>query len=64
MSDIAAAEAPIGWSAVIDLTVEEQDGLGGIFFIARRTISRCQMRQPWMKFGTDAGGRIPSERAA
>ena len=62
LSDIAARRGTDWVSAVIDLTIEEEDGLGGIFFIASEENLTLQMRQPWMKFGTDAGGQDP-ERA-
>jgi N-acyl-D-aspartate/D-glutamate deacylase len=62
LSDIASRRGTDWVSAVIDLTIEEEDGLGGIFFIASEENLALQMRQPWMKFGTDAGGQDP-ERA-
>ncbi len=62
LSDIATRRGTDWVSAVIDLTIEEEDGLGGIFFIASEENLMLQMRQPWMKFGTDAGGQDP-ERA-
>ena len=62
LSDIAARRNADWLTTVIDLTLEEEDGLGGIFFIALEDNLALQMRQPWMKFGTDAGGQDP-ERA-
>ena len=62
LSDIAARRGTDWVNAVIDLTIEEEDRLGGIFFIASEENLTLQMRQPWMKFGTDAGGQDP-ERA-
>jgi dihydroorotase/N-acyl-D-amino-acid deacylase len=62
LADIATRRGTDWVSAVIDLTLEEEDGLGGIFFIASEENLMLQMRQPWMKFGTDAGGQDP-ERA-
>lgn len=62
LADIATRRGTDWVSAVIDLTLEEEDGLGGIFFIASEENLTLQMRQPWMKFGTDAGGHDP-ERA-
>jgi N-acyl-D-amino-acid deacylase len=62
LSDIATRRGTDWVNAVIDLTIEEEDGLGGIFFIASEENLMLQMRQPWMKFGTDAGGHDP-ERA-
>jgi dihydroorotase/N-acyl-D-amino-acid deacylase len=62
LSEIAARRGTDWVNALIDLTIEEEDGLGGIFFIASEENLALQMRQPWMKFGTDAGGQDP-ERA-
>ncbi len=62
LSEVATRRGTDWVSAVIDLTLEEEDGLGGIFFIASEENLTLQMRQPWMKFGTDAGGQDP-ERA-
>ena len=62
LSEIATRRGTDWVNAVIDLTLEEEDGLGGLFFIASEENLMLQMRQPWMKFGTDAGGQDP-ERA-
>ncbi|HEX5437181.1 MAG TPA: D-aminoacylase [Gemmatimonadaceae bacterium] len=45
--------------AVIDLTLAERDRLGQILFIASDSNVAMQIRQPWMKFGTDADGVDP-----
>ena len=62
LSEIATRRGTDWVNTVIDLTLEEEDGLGGLFFIASEENLTLQMRQPWMKFGTDAGGQDP-ERA-
>jgi N-acyl-D-amino-acid deacylase len=59
LSEIASRRGTDWVNAIIDLTIEEDDGLGGIFFIASEDNLTLQMRQPWMKFGTDAGGQDP-----
>lgn len=59
LSEIAARRGTDWVNTVIDLTIEEEDGLGGLFFIASEDNLALQMRQPWMKFGTDAGGQDP-----
>lgn len=59
LSEIAAQRGTDWVNVVIDLTLEEEDGLGGLFFIASEENLVMQMRQPWMKFGTDAGGQDP-----
>ncbi len=45
--------------AIIDLTLAEQDRLGQLLFIASDSNVAMQIRQPWMKFGTDAAGLNP-----
>ena len=43
------------WSdALMDLTIAEQNRLGQVIFIASDSNVAMQVRQPWMKFGTDA----------
>lgn len=59
LSEIAARRGTDWVNTIIDLTIEEEDGLGGLFFIASEENLVMQMRQPWMKFGTDAGGHDP-----
>lgn len=55
-----AADRDQDWAeALIDLTLEENAGLGAMFFIASEENLALQMRQPWIKFGTDAGGIDP-----
>ena len=60
LSEIATRRRTDWVNTVIDLTLEEDDGLGGIFFIASEENLALQMRQPWMKFGTDASGQDPA----
>ena len=45
---------------VMDLTLEEEGRLGSLFFMAQEENLVLQMRQPWIKFGTDAGGADPA----
>jgi dihydroorotase/N-acyl-D-amino-acid deacylase len=44
---------------VIDLLVAERQRIGTIYFLMSEDNVRLQLRQPWMKFGTDAGGTDP-----
>ena len=44
---------------VMDMVQTEQGRIGAMFFIASEENLAMQMRQPWMKFGTDAGGMDP-----
>ena len=54
LTDVAEAWHE-GWAdALIDLTLLEQNRLGQVIFIASDSNVALQVRQPWMKFGTDA----------
>jgi len=46
--------------AVIDLTLAEKNGLQQVIFIASDSNVAMQVRQPWMKFGTDAEAFDPA----
>lgn len=60
LSEIAAALG-VSWpEAVIDLNVAEELRLGEILFLMSEENMRLQLRQPWMKFGTDAGSQDPA----
>ena len=59
LSEIAAKRGKPWIETLIDLTLEEEGGLGALFFIASEENLALQMRQPWIKFGTDASGLDP-----
>jgi dihydroorotase/N-acyl-D-amino-acid deacylase len=59
IAEIAKAMNKDWVDVVMDLTIEEQDRLGGLYFMAAEENLTLQMRQPWIKFGTDAGGSDP-----
>ncbi|HVE77856.1 MAG TPA: D-aminoacylase [Gemmatimonadaceae bacterium] len=59
LSEIAAAMGKDWVDAVMDLTLEEEARIGALFFMASEENLTMQMRQPWIKFGTDAGGSDP-----
>jgi N-acyl-D-aspartate/D-glutamate deacylase len=59
VAEIAKAMNKDWVDVVMDLTLEEQDRLGGLYFMAAEENLALQMRQPWIKFGTDAGGSDP-----
>jgi N-acyl-D-amino-acid deacylase len=60
LSDVAALRDQ-GWvDAVIDLLLAEEQRIGTIFFLMSEENVAEKMRQPWMKFGTDAGGQDPA----
>lgn len=47
--------------ALIDLTLAEKNGLGQVIFVASDSNVAMQVRQPWMKFGTDAEAFDPEK---
>ena len=54
LTDIATALGRDWPDVVMDLTLAEKNGLGQVIFIASDSNVAMQVRQPWMKFGTDA----------
>jgi N-acyl-D-amino-acid deacylase len=60
LSEIAATVGKDWAEVIIDLNVEEELGLGEILFLMSEDNMRLQLRQPWMKFGTDAGSQDPA----
>ena len=46
--------------ALIDLTLLEKNGLRQVIFVASDSNVAMQVRQPWMKFGTDAEAFDPA----
>lgn len=60
LSEIAAALGKDWAEVIIDLNVEEELGLGELLFLMSEDNMRLQLRQPWMKFGTDAGSSDPA----
>ncbi len=59
LASIAATRDQAWVDALIDLTLAENAQLGAMFFIASEENLVLQMRQPWIKFGTDASGIDP-----
>lgn len=59
LADIARAMDTDWAEALIELTLAEHNRLGQLLFIASDSNVAMQIRQPWMKFGTDAGGLDP-----
>jgi len=63
--DAIAAALGVDWAeAIIDLNVAEELRLGEILFLMSEDNMRLQLRQPWMKFGTDAGSTDPTTATA
>jgi N-acyl-D-amino-acid deacylase len=59
LADIMAATSKTPEDAVMDLLVAEGQRIGTVFMMMSEDNVRLGMRQPWMKFGTDAGGVDP-----
>lgn len=59
LADIANAMHRDWPDALMDLTLAEHNQLGQLLFIASDSNVAMQIRQPWMKFGTDADGMDP-----
>jgi len=64
LSEIAAAMGTEWVDALIDLIVSEEGDPATIYFMMSEENVALQMAQPWMKFGTDAGGADPARSGA
>jgi len=60
LAEIAQALGKDWAEVIIDLNVEENLGLGELLFLMSEENIKLQLRQPWMKFGTDAGSQDPA----
>ncbi|MCE9602777.1 MAG: D-aminoacylase [Gemmatimonadetes bacterium] len=60
LSEISAALGKDWAEVIIDLNVAENAGLGEILFLMSEANIENQLRQQWMKFGTDAGSQDPA----
>jgi dihydroorotase/N-acyl-D-amino-acid deacylase len=60
LPDIGKAWGKDWADALIDLTLAEKNGLGQVIFVASDSNVAMQVRQPWMKFGTDAEAFDPA----
>jgi N-acyl-D-amino-acid deacylase len=59
LSEIAAEMGTDWVEAAIRLLVAERQRIGTIYFLMSEENVRLKLQQPWMKFGTDAGGIDP-----
>ncbi len=59
LSDVAAEMGTDWVTAAMDLILADSSGISTIYFLMSEDNVEYQMRQPWMKFGTDAGGWDP-----
>ncbi len=60
LDEIARALGKDWGDAVIDLNIAENGGLGELLFLMSEENVKLQLKQPWMKFGTDAGSMDPA----
>src|SRR5258705_4055025 len=59
LADVAGEQHKPWPDAAIDLLLSEQRDIGTIFFLMSEDNGALQLRQPWIKIGTDAGGYDP-----
>ena len=59
LSEVAAAMETDWVEAAMDLLVSEEQRIGTIFFMMSEENVQLGLAQPWIKFGTDAGGMDP-----
>ncbi|HWZ61312.1 MAG TPA: D-aminoacylase [Gemmatimonadaceae bacterium] len=59
LAEIATREHKAWPDALMDVVAREKAQVGAEFFIAGEKNLELQMRQPWLKFGTDADGSDP-----
>ncbi len=61
LSEVAAAENKDWLDAAMDLILSERQRISTIYFLMSEDNVRLQLRQPWIKIGTDASGHDPSK---
>jgi len=59
LAEVARALGKEWPDAVMDLLIAERQRIGTVYFLMSEDNTRLQLRQPWIKFGTDAGGEDP-----
>lgn len=64
LAEIAAAGGKDWVTTVMDLILAERNRVSAIYFLMSEENVQLQLRQPWMKFGTDAGGYDPDSSRA
>ena len=60
LSEIASTLGKDWAEAIIDLNVDEELRLGELLFLMSEENIRLQLKQPWIKFGTDASSVDPT----
>ncbi|MBI4639070.1 MAG: D-aminoacylase [Candidatus Tectomicrobia bacterium] len=61
LAEIATARGQHWVDTLMDLVLSEGPWIGTIYFMMTEENLALQMRQPWMKFGTDAAGLDPDK---
>ena len=56
LSQIAERQGKHWIETAMDLIVSEESRVGAVYFMMSESNVALQMKQPWIKFGTDAGG--------
>jgi N-acyl-D-amino-acid deacylase len=64
LSEIAEEMEKDWVDTAIDLLLSEGQDIGTIYFMMTEDNLALQMQQPWIKFGTDAGGHDPEKSKA
>ncbi len=64
LDDIAAEMGKDWIDTAMDLVLDERQRVGTIYFLMSEENVALQMQQPWIKFGTDAGGVNPDASGA
>jgi N-acyl-D-amino-acid deacylase len=59
LSEVASAMGKEWFDVVADLLLSEEQRIGTIYFLMSEENVQLNLRQPWIKFGTDAGGIDP-----
>jgi len=59
LSEVAAGTGKDWLETLMDLVSSEPQGIGTIYFLMNEDNVRLQLKQPWMKIGTDANGPDP-----
>ena len=64
LDDIAKEHGKDWIDTAMDLVLVERQRVGTVYFMMSEENVRLQLQQPWMKFGTDAGGVNPETTVA
>jgi N-acyl-D-amino-acid deacylase len=64
LSEIAAMMNEPWEDAVMDLLISERQRIGTVYFLMSEDNVKLNLAQPWIKFGTDAGGVDPDSTRA